>query len=137
MHETKRLLLRGITHKALAEESGTSVPYISKIISGSHKPGRDKALNLARCADRLTGLHIFEPTDFNPNLSPNLKNLCDDVRVKVFEATFMKTEILTVEQLLEIHAHNIDLTHQLNLLVRDGQTRVWGSLMLDLAEEEN
>jgi len=137
MNNQKHLLLKGIGLKALSSASGTSYQYLSHILSGSKSCSRDKALNLARCADQLTGLCIFEPTDFNPSLSPNLKNLCDDVKVRVFEATFMKTEVLTVEQLLEIHAHNIDLTHQLNLLVRDGQTRVWGSLMLDLAEEDS
>ena len=42
MITVKRLLLRGVTHKALAQASQTSIPYISKILAGKHRPGRDK-----------------------------------------------------------------------------------------------
>ena len=135
MNPTKKLLLRGVTHKALAMASQTSIPYISKILAGKHRPGRDKAINLARCANELTGCPVFEPSDFNDQLH-NLDNLCTDVLIRVHSLLWRDTKVVTVGELLEEHSHELNLMLALNNLVYDGQPVSWGGYNLDLQPED-
>ena len=135
MNPTKRLLLRGVTHRALAKASQTSIPYISKILAGKHRPGRDKAINLARCANELTGCPVFEPSDFNDQLH-NLDNLCLDVLVRVYSLLWKDSKVFSVGELLEEHSHELNLMLALNELVYDGQTVSWGGYNLDLHSED-
>ena len=135
MNPTKKLLLRGVTHRALANASQTSIPYISKILAGKHRPSRDKAINLARCANELTGCPVFEPSDFNDQLH-NLDNLCTDVLIRVHSLLWRDTKVVSVGELLEEHSHEINLMLALNNLVYDGVTQIWGGYTLDIQPED-
>ena len=135
MITVKRLLLRGVTHKALAQASQTSIPYISKILAGKHRPGRDKAINLARCANQLTGYAVFDASDFNDELH-NLDNVCSDVMIRVYSLLWKQTKVISAGELLEEHSHNLSLMIALNNLVYDGASQSWGGYNLDLQPDD-
>ena len=71
------------TLTALARAAKISNQQIHNIIKRKSLPPLDTARRLASNACRLTRLEIYEPHDFNPNLNPALKNLCDDVRFRI------------------------------------------------------
>ena len=135
MTPTKKILLRGVTHKALAQASQTSIPYISKILGGKHRPGRDKAINLARCANQLTGFAVFDASDFNDELH-NLDNVCSDVMIRVHSLLWNDTKVISAGELLEEHSHELGLMIALNNLVYDGVTQTWGGYNLDLQPDD-
>jgi len=135
MNKTKRLLVNGVTIKALADSVGLQRPNLSKIINGERRANRDLAINLARCANELTGCPVFEPSDFNDQLH-NLDNLCADVLIRVHSLLWRDTKVVSVGELLEEHSHELNLMLALNNLVYDGQPVSWGGYNLDLQPED-
>tara|TARA_R100001509_G_C4836401_1_gene205022 strand:+ start:199 stop:621 length:423 start_codon:yes stop_codon:yes gene_type:complete len=135
MNKTKRLLVNGVTIKALADSVGLQRPNLSKIINGERRANRDLAINLARCANELTGCPVFEPSDFNDQLH-NLDNLCADVLVRVYSLLWKDSKVFSVGELLIEHHHELTLMLALNELVYDGQTVSWGGYNLDLHSED-
>ena len=84
MNHTKMLLIRGMKISALADAVGMQASNLSNIINGQRKANLDLARKLASAADDLSGLRIFDPNDFNADLSPNYQNVCDDVLIRVY-----------------------------------------------------
>tara|TARA_Y100000114_G_scaffold133707_1_gene133353 strand:- start:49 stop:486 length:438 start_codon:yes stop_codon:yes gene_type:complete len=132
MNDTKMLLIRGMKLTALADAVGMQVSNLSKIINGQRKANLDLARKLASAADELCGMSIFDPNDFNADLSPNYQNVCDDVLIRVHVILLNVTKIITAGELLEEHSHNLNLMVALNNLVYDGVTQTWGGYLLDL-----
>ena len=135
MTPTKKILLRGVTHKALAQASQTSIPYFCKILGGKHRPVRDKAIFLARCANQLTGFAVFDASDFNDELH-NLDNVCSDEMIRVHSLLWNDTKVISAGELLEEHSHELGLMIALNNLVYDGVTQTWGGYNLDLQPDD-
>ena len=136
MNNTKMLLIRGMKLTALADAVGMQVSNLSKIINGQRKANLDLARKLASAADELSGMSIFDPNDFNADLSPNYQNVCDDVLIRVHVILFNATKIITAGELLEEHNHNLSLMVALNNLVHDGVTQTWGGYNLDLKPDD-
>ena len=132
MNKTKMLLIKGMSHTALADAVGMHRPNLTKIINGQRKANLDLARKLASAADELCGMSIFDPNDFNADLSPNYQNVCDDVHIRVHVILLNVTKIITAGELLEEHSHNLNLMVALNNLVYDGVTQTWGGYLLDL-----
>ena len=135
MNNTKMLLIRGMKLTALADAVGMQVSNLSKIINGQRKANIDLARKLASAADELCGMSIFDPNDFNTDLSPNYQNVCDDVLIRVHVILLNVTKIITAGELLEEHSHDLGLMVALNNLVYDGVTQTWGGYNLDLQPE--
>ena len=136
MNDTKRLLIRGMKLTALADAVGMQVSNLSKIINGQRKANIDLARKLAAAADDLCGMRIFDPNDFNGDLSPNYQNVCDDVLIRVHVILLNVTKIITAGELLEEHSHDLGLMVALNHLVYDGASQSWGGYNLDLQPED-
>ena len=136
MNQNKRNLLRGITLTKLADESGTSLPYLSKVVSGKLKASKDKALNLSRCANKLSPYKIFDPNDFNDTLSLALKNVCDDVMFRVHCVVTKKTVYQSAKELQETCNDDLDLLVCLNNLVSGEHSQTWGSLLIELKPDD-
>ena len=136
MNQNKRNLLRGITLTRLAEESGTSLAYLSKVVSGKHKASRDKALNLSRCANKLSPYKVFDPNDFKDTLSLGLKNVCDDVMFKVHCVVINQTVYQSAKELQKACNDDLDLLVCLNNLVSGEYSQTWGSLLIELKPDD-
>lgn len=136
MNDTKMLLIRGMKLTALASAVGMQVSNLSKIINGQRKANLDLARKLASAADELCGMSIFDPNDFNADLSPNYQNVCDDVLIRVHVILLNVTKIITAGELLEEHSHDLGLMVALNHLVYDGVSQSWGGYNLDLQPED-
>jgi len=136
MNDTKMLLIRGMKLTALADAVGMQVSNLSKIINGQRKANLDLARKLASAADELCGMSIFDPNDFNADLSPNYQNVCDDVLIRVHVILLNVTKIITAGELLEEHSHDLGLMVALNHLVYDGVSQSWGGYNLDLQPED-
>ena len=136
MNDIKMLLIRGMKLTALADAVGMQVSNLSKIINGQRKANLDLARKLASAADDLCGMSIFDPNDFNADLSPNYQNVCDDVLIRVHVILLNVTKIITAGELLEEHNHDLGLMVALNHLVYDGASQSWGGYNLDLQPED-
>ena len=136
MNKTKMLLIKGMSHTALADAVGMHRPNLTKIINGQRKANLDLARKLAAAADDLCGMSFFDPNDFNADLSPNYQNVCDDVLIRVHVILLNVTKIITAGELLEEHSHDLGLMVALNHLVYDGVSQSWGGYNLDLQPED-
>ena len=136
MNATKMLLIRGMKLTALADAVGMQVSNLSKLINGQRKANLDLARKLASAADELCGMSIFDPNDFNADLSHNYQNVCDDVLIRVHVILLNVTKIITAGELLEEHSHDLGLMVALNHLVYDGVSQSWGGYNLDLQPED-
>lgn len=104
----------------LSKESSISHQFLHLILTGKSKARPEIAKTLAMNACRLTKLDIYEPHDFNPTLSPAIKNLCDDVRFIVTDLKRRQEERGTVVELLEEHPDDLELLQAFYECVWDG-----------------
>ena len=81
-------------------------------------------------------MNIFDPNDFNADLSINYQNVCDDVLIRVHSILWNDTKIISAGELLEEHSFNISLMVALNHLVYDGASQSWGGYNLDLHQDD-
>ena len=109
-----------VTLTALAKASNISRQQMDNIIKRKSLPPLDTARRLASNACRLTGLEIYEPHDFNPNLNPALKNLCDDVRFKITYLDVRVDLVGTVKDLLGDEPDDLELIQAMHECVWDG-----------------
>jgi hypothetical protein len=136
MNDIKRAQLRVITLTRLAQASDTSLPYLSKVVSGKHKASRAKAELLARCANQLSTKKIFDPNDFNDELNPNLKHVCDDVVFLLKNISCHCAEVLTALEISK-RFNDIDLIVCLSNLVDGERYQTWGPYLIELHDEES
>lgn len=112
------------TLTALARAAEISNQQIHNIIKGKSLPPLDTARRLASNACRLTNLEIYEPHDFNPNLNPALKNLCDDVRFKITYLDVRVDLVGTVKELLGDEPDDLEMLQAMHECVWDGERRL-------------
>ena len=113
-----------VTLTALARASSISRQQMDNIIKRKSLPPLETARRLASNACRLTGLEIYEPHDFNPNLNPALKNLCDDVRFRITYLDVREDEVGTVKELLGDEPDDLELLQAMHECVWDGERRL-------------
>jgi len=112
------------TLTALARAAKISNQQIHNIIKRKSLPPLDTARRLASNACRLTGLEIYEPHDFNPNLNPALKNLCDDVRFKITYLDVRVDLVGSVVELLGDEPDDLEMLQAMHECVWDGERRL-------------
>ena len=121
MNELKLQELKNRTSiEELSKLSSISTQGLYKILKGKYFPRPEIAKSLAMNACLLTKLDIYEPHDFNPNLSPALKNLCDDVKFIITDLKRRSEERGTVVELLEEHPDDLELLQAFFECVWDG-----------------
>jgi hypothetical protein len=113
-----------VTLTALARASSISRQQMDNIIKRKSLPPLETARRLASNACRLTGLEIYEPHDFNPNLNPALKNLCDDVRFRITYLDVREDEVGTVKELIGSEPDDLELLQAMHECVWDGERRL-------------
>ena len=113
-----------VTLTALARASSISRQQMDNIIKRKSLPPLETARRLASNACRLTGLEIYEPHDFNPNLNPALKNLCDDVRFRITYLDVREDEVGSVKELLGSEPDDLELIQAMHECVWDGARRL-------------
>jgi transcriptional regulator with XRE-family HTH domain len=113
-----------VTLTALARASSISRQQMDNIIKRKSLPPLETARRLASNACRLTGLEIYEPHDFNPNLNPALKNLCDDVRFRITYLDVREDEVGTVKELIGDEPDDLELLQAMHECVWDGARRL-------------
>lgn len=113
-----------VTLTALARASSISRQQMDNIIKRKSLPPLETARRLASNACRLTGLEIYEPHDFNPNLNPALKNLCDDVRFRITYLDVREDEVGSVKELLGSEPDDLELLQAMHECVWDGARRL-------------
>ena len=112
------------TLTALARAAKISNQQIHNIIKRKSLPPLDTARRLASNACRLTKLEIYEPHDFNPNLNPALKNLCDDVRFRVIHLDTRDDQVGSVVELLGDEPDDLEMLQAMHECVWDGARRL-------------
>lgn len=142
MIECKKDLIKnkiGIGKLAMCVEIDRS--YLSRIISGKDICDRKLAVNLSRFANVWTEYNIFEPNDFNPNLNPNLKNVCDEVCFVVTDRVNGRNRSVntyTSKELHELYADDIDFIQALhNCVSVDGVHCVHNRYLIELGDNDN
>lgn len=113
-----------MTLTALAKASNISRQQMDNIIRQKSLPPLDTARRLASNACRLSRLEIYEPHDFNPNLNPALKNLCDDVRFRITYLDVREDETGTVKELLGDEPDDLEMMQAMHECVWDGERRL-------------
>lgn len=136
MNNTKRLLIMGVKIKALADAVGMQRTNLSKIMNGERKANLDLARRLASAADSLTNVRVFDPNDFNADLSPNYKNVCDEVMFRVHCVVTKQTVYQSAQELQEACNDDLDLLVCLNNLVSGEHSQTWGSLLIELKPDD-
>ncbi len=112
------------TLTALARAAEISNQQIHNIIRLKSLAPLETARRLASNACRLTRLEIYEPHDFNPNLNPALKNLCDDVRFRITYLDVREDEVGSVKELLGSEPDDLELLQAMHECVWDGARRL-------------
>ena len=126
----------GVKIKALADAVGMQRTNLSKIINGERKANLALARRLAAAADSLTNVRVFDPNDFNEDLSPNHKNVCDDVMFRVHCVVTKQTVYQSAKELQETCNDDLDLLVCLNNLVSGDLAQTWGSLLIELKPDD-
>jgi DNA-binding XRE family transcriptional regulator len=121
MIESKLSALREkTTLTKLARASELSRQQVHNIIKGTSLPPLQTARLLAANACRLTGLEVYEPHDFNPNLPAAIKNLCDDVKFIITELKWKTEERGTAIHFQRKYSNDLELLQAMHECVWDG-----------------
>lgn len=142
MIECKKNLIKekiGIAKLAMCVEIDRS--YLSRIISGKDICDKKLAINLSRFANAWTEYDVFEPTDFNPNLNPNLKHVCDDVLFVITDRVngrTMSVNTYSSKELHQLYQDDIDFIQALhNCVSVDGVHVVHNRYLIELGESND
>tara|TARA_R100000278_G_scaffold123139_1_gene111495 strand:- start:352 stop:780 length:429 start_codon:yes stop_codon:yes gene_type:complete len=141
MIDCKIELIKRIGHRRLALSADTNEAYLCRILAGKVNCSKKLAVNLSRYANAWTEYDVFEPNDFNPNLNPNLKNVCDEVCFVVTDRVNGRNRSVntyTSKELHELYADDIDFIQALhNCVSVDGVHCVHNRYLIELGDNDN